>query len=225
MATKADQRIRLTAAQQDYLKAIYQLARGGDRKVATSELARRLRISAAAVTEMLGKLAGLDLVFHDRYHGASLTARGRRVALEVLRHHRLVEMYLTRFLGYRWDEVHDEADQLEHVISERMESRMFEALGRPNEDPHGDPIPSLDGKLVRTDYRSLMACEAGERVTVRRVSDLEAGKLRALAAMGVELGTRIQILEQSLYEGPIAIRLKRRRVDIPIGLARVVYVG
>ena len=224
MVTRESQKTRLSPAQEDYLKAIFQLESDSDKRVATNELARRLRVAPPSVTEMLGKLAGLSLVVHDRYHGASLTARGRRVALEMVRHHRLLEIYLTRVLGYPWDEVHDEAEKLEHVISERMESRMFEALGRPEQDPHGDPIPSIDGNLASSDYRTLLACEAGEQVTVRRVSDREPDKLRALASLGVELGARIKVVDTSVYEAPVAIRLRNRLVQVPIGLARVVYV-
>lgn len=173
---------------------------------------------------MLGKLAAQRLVTYDRYRGASLTDKGKRIAVEMVRHHRLVESYLTNFLGYGWDEVHDEADRLEHVISELMERRMFDALGQPGEDPHGDPIPTIEGKVARSEFRSLIACQVGDRVTIKRVSDQDAHKLRALTSLGLELGAPIEIVEASEYEGPIVIRLRNRRIQVPIGLARAVSV-
>jgi DtxR family Mn-dependent transcriptional regulator len=216
-------RRKLTPSQEDYLKSLYQL--GGDGGlVSTSQLAERLSVSAASATEMLGKLASQGLIAHDRYRGAAVTAEGLRVALELVRHHRLLEMYLTRKLGYGWDEVHDEAEELEHVISERMEERIFEALGRPEIDCHGDPIPTLGGEVAAADYRSLIAVGAGESVRVRRVSDRDPGKLRVLERLGVRLGTELEVVAESEYEGPIAVRVAGRRREVPLGVARAVFV-
>ena len=134
-------RPELSEAQEDYLKQIFLLEEDGSR-VATQALAGRLGVRPASVTEMVGRLAHLGLVEHARYQGVSLTPIGRRIALEMLRHHRLLETYLVRELGYDWDEVHDEAERLEHVISERFERRIAEAMGHPTRDPHGDPIPA-----------------------------------------------------------------------------------
>jgi DtxR family Mn-dependent transcriptional regulator len=217
------QRSKLTQAQEDYLKALYQL-RDSDRAVATSELATRLSVSPASAAEMLGKLAALGLVKHDRYHGAVLTRTGESVALEMIRHHRLLEMYLSEALGYRWDEVHEEAERLEHVISERMEARIYDALGRPNIDPHGDPIPSLAGELEKPRYRSLLEVGRRERVTIRRVSDREPGKLRALEELGLALGEPVEVIAESVYEGPITVGVGGKRRQVPLGLARVVFV-
>jgi DtxR family Mn-dependent transcriptional regulator len=214
----------LTQPQEDYLKALYQL-RGSRHSVSTSELASRMGVSPASVTEMLGKLAGLGLVLHDRYRGCDLTPAGQAVALEMVRHHRLLEMYLAEALGYGWDEVHDEAERLEHVISERMEERIYNVLGRPGLDPHGDPIPSRGGEISSVIDRPLTECAAGGRSTVRRVSDRDAGKLRALEEMGLTLGARVEVLDESRYEGPIAVRIGRRRVSVPLGLARAVFVA
>ena len=212
----------LSQAQQDYVKALFQLRRE-QQSVPTSQLAGRLSVSAAAATEMLGKLAAFGLVSYDRYRGATLTKAGESVALEMVRHHRLIEMYLAKALGYRWDEVHDEAERLEHHISEQMEQRIFEALGRPDLDPHGDPIPTLGGQMTNVDYRSLDECSAGERLTVKRVSDSDAGKLRALHKAGVTLGTRLKIVAASVYEGPIEVRIGKENVQLPLGLARIVF--
>src|SRR5215831_10674918 len=161
---------RYTRAQQDYLKALYHL-QGDRRPVPTSELAQRLRISAASVSEMVGRLSERGLVLHDRYRGQQLTDEGRSLALELVRHHRLLEMFLVQVLGYGLDEVHEEAERLEHVISERMEERIFELLGRPELDPHGHAIPSLAGKVRPLSERPLSECAAGERVRVQGVSD------------------------------------------------------
>jgi DtxR family Mn-dependent transcriptional regulator len=215
-------RSKLTQAQEDYLKALYQL-RQTDRTVSTSELSERLAVSPASAAEMLGKLAALGLVKHDRYRGATLTETGQAVALEMIRHHRLLEMYLSEALGYGWDEVHEEAERLEHVISERMEERIYDALGRPELDPHGDPIPSLEGTLDQPDYRTLLDVRAGETVTVRRVSDRDPDKLRALDDLGIALGASVEVRSESRYEGPIGVVVGGKRVALPIGLARVVY--
>src|SRR6266704_1209280 len=136
--------IRFTRAQEDYLKALYLL--GGDqRPVPTGDLARGRGLSSPSVSQMVTRLTSQGLVEHDRYRGQQLTREGRKVALELVRHHRLLEMFLGQVLGYSWDEVHEEAEHLEHVMSERMEQRIFELLGRPQLDPHGHAIPSLTG--------------------------------------------------------------------------------
>src|SRR5438067_1818867 len=214
----------LTRSQEDYLKALYHLERD-ERPVPTGELAQRLGISAASVSEMVGRLADLQLVRHDRYRGQQLTPDGRRVALELVRHHRLLEVFLVRVLGYGWDEVHDEAERLEHVISERMEKRIFELLGRPELDPHGHAIPTLAGKLPPVSHRALSECRAGEKVTVQRVSDDDPVKLRELERRGLMPGTRIAVVAGSEFEGPIDVRLRGRRESVPLGLARAIFVA
>lgn len=223
MMTTGRTRRRLTQAQEDYLKSLYQLG-GEEGSVGTSQLATELGVSAASATEMMGKLAAQGLVTHDRYRGASLTLDGLAVALEIVRHHRLLEMYLTRKLGYGWDEVHDEAEQLEHVISERMEARIYEALGRPDVDCHGDPIPTLGGEVAPAASRSLVDVRAGERVTVGRVSDRDPGKLRVLEKLALRPGMTLEVLAESEYEGPIHVRVGGRRRQVPLGIARVVFV-
>ncbi len=213
-----------TRAQEDYLKALYLL--GGDEKpVPTRELAQRLGISSPSVSEMVTRLSAQGLVEHDRYRGQQLTREGRKVALELVRHHRLLEMFLVQVLGYGWDEVHDEAERLEHVISERMEQRIFELLGRPELDPHGHAIPTLTGKVRPVSKRRLSECRAGERVVVEGVSDEDAGRLRELDRRGLHPGVRLSIVAGSDYESPIEVRLKTRRESIPLGLARAVFVG
>jgi DtxR family transcriptional regulator, Mn-dependent transcriptional regulator len=218
-----DRRTSLTRSQQDYLKALYQL-HGDHRPVPTGDLAQRLNISSPSVSEMVVKLSAQGLVEHDRYRGQQLTREGRKVALELVRHHRLLEMFLVQVLGYRWDEVHDEAERLEHVISERMEARIFELLGRPELDPHGHSIPSLTGKVRSLSDRALSDCRPGEKVTVQGVSDDDAGRLRELERQGLVPGTRIEVLAESKFESPIDVRIKGRRLSVPLGLARAVFV-
>jgi DtxR family transcriptional regulator, Mn-dependent transcriptional regulator len=224
MATAAlERRSAFTRAQEDYLKALYQL-HGDQRPVPTRDLAQRLGISSPSVSEMVTRLSAQGLVEHDRYRGQQLTREGRKVALELVRHHRLLEMFLVRVLGYGWDEVHEEAERLEHVISERMEQRIFELLGRPELDPHGHAIPSLTGKVRPLSDRPLTECRAGEKVVVQGVSDDDAGKLRELDRRQILPGTRIDVLAPSEYEGPIEVRIKGRHESVPLGLARAIFV-
>jgi DtxR family Mn-dependent transcriptional regulator len=216
-------RTTFTRSQEDYLKALF-LLHGDTRPVPTGDLAQRLGISSPSVSEMVARLSAQGLVEHDRYRGQQLTREGRKVAVELVRHHRLIEMFLVKVLGYSWDEVHDEAERLEHVISERMEARIFELLGRPELDPHGHAIPTLGGKLRSVSDRALSECGAGERVVVQGVSDDDAGRLRELERRGLMPGTWIEVVRTSEYEAPIECRIKGRRVAVPLGLARAIFV-
>ena len=219
-----ERRSSFTRSQEDYLKALY-LLRGDERPVPTRELAQRLGISSPSVSEMVTRLTAQGLVEHDRYRGQQLTREGRKVALELVRHHRLLEMFLVRVLGYTWDEVHDEAERLEHVISERMEQRIFELLGRPELDPHGHAIPTLGGRVRAVSRRSLGECRAGERVVVAGVSDDDPARLRELERRGLRPGARLDVVAESEFEGPIEVRLKGRRESVPLGLARAIFVA
>ena len=223
MVEQLERRSTFTRSQEDYLKALYLLG-GGGRPVPTRELAQRLGISSPSVSEMVTRLSSQGLVEHDRYRGQQLTREGRKVALELVRHHRLLEMFLVQVLGYRWDEVHDEAERLEHVISERMEQRIFELLGRPELDPHGHAIPTLTGKVRPVSNRPLSECKAGEKLVVQGVSDDDPGKLRELERRGLLPGTRLAVLVASEFEGPIEVRLRGRRESVPLGLARAIFV-
>jgi DtxR family transcriptional regulator, Mn-dependent transcriptional regulator len=216
-------RSALTRSQQDYLKALY-LLHGDLRPVPTGDLAQRLGISSPSVSEMVTRLSTQGLVDHDRHRGQQLTREGRKVALELVRHHRLLEMFLVQVLGYGLDEVHEEAERLEHVISERMEARIFELLGRPELDPHGHAIPTLAGKVRPLSERALSDCHTGETIIVQGVSDDDPGRLRELERRGLLPGTRIEVAKTSEYEGPIECRIKGRRVSVPLGLARAIYV-
>ena len=223
MVEQLERRSTFTRSQEDYLKALYQL-HGDQRPVPTRDLAQRLGISSPSVSEMVTRLSAQGLVEHDRYRGQQLTREGRKVALELVRHHRLLEMFLVQILGYSWDEVHDEAERLEHVISERMEQRIFELLGRPELDPHGHAIPTLGGKVRPLSDRPLSECRAGEKVVVQGVSDDDAGRLRELERRGLVPGARIEVTAESKFESPIAVRINGHRSNIPLGLARAVFV-
>ncbi len=216
-------RSTFTQSQEDYLKALYHL-HGDTGPVPTRDLAQRLGISSPSVSEMVTRLSAQGLVEHDRYRGSQLTREGRKVALELVRHHRLLEMFLVQVLGYHWDEVHEEAERLEHVISERMEQRIFELLGRPELDPHGHAIPSLTGKVRPESKRALNDGRAGEKVVVQGVSDDDPARLRELDRRGLVPGTQIEVIAVSEYEGPIEVRIKGKRVSIPLGLARAIFV-
>jgi DtxR family Mn-dependent transcriptional regulator len=223
LVEQLERRSTFTRSQEDYLKALYQL-HGDVRAVPTRDLAQRLGISSPSVSEMVTRLSAQGLVVHDRYRGQQLTREGRKVALELVRHHRLLEMFLVQVLGYSWDEVHDEAERLEHVISERMEQRIFELLGRPELDPHGHAIPTLTGKVRPVSNRPLSECRAGEKLVVQGVSDDDPVRLRELERRGLLPGTRLEVIEESKFEGPISVRIKGRRVSIPLGLARALFV-
>jgi DtxR family Mn-dependent transcriptional regulator len=219
-----ERRSTFTRSQEDYLKALYQLG-GDERPVPTRELAQRLGISSPSVSEMVTRLSTQGLVEHDRYRGQQLTREGRKVALELVRHHRLLEMFLVRVLGYSWDEVHDEAERLEHVISERMEQRIFDLLGRPELDPHGHAIPTLGGKVRPVSHRALSEANPGEKLVVAGVSDDDPVKLRELERRNLMPGTPIAVVAGSEFEGPVEVKVKGRRSSVPLGLARAIFVS
>jgi len=198
--------MELTDAIQDYLKEIYKLEAAG-RRATTSALAEVLEISAPSVTAMLKKLASLGLVEHERYHGAKLTEQGERVALEVIRHHRLIEQYLVKTLGLPIDAVHVEADRLEHALSEELEAHIDRTLGFPTSDPHGDPIPGPDLRLVPTEATPLSALEAGAKATVSRVPDRDGDVLRYLTKLKLVPGSRLEVRESAPFGGPVTVRV------------------
>jgi DtxR family transcriptional regulator, Mn-dependent transcriptional regulator len=198
--------MELTDAIQDYLKEIYKLEAAG-RRATTSALAEVLEISSPSVTAMLKKLATLGLVKHERYRGATLTEQGERVALEVIRHHRLIEQYLVETLGIPIDAVHVEADRLEHALSEELEAHIDRTLGFPTRDPHGDPIPGPDLKLERADLTPLSALEPGAKATVERVPDGNGELLRYLSELKLVPGSRLQMRELAPFDGPVTVRV------------------
>ena len=177
----------LSAPVEDYLKAIYDLERSGE-PAETNAIAKRLDIAPASVSGMVRRLARQGLITHERYHGARLTAGGRRAALQTIRRHRVIEAYLTEALGYSWDRVHDEAERLEHAASDELIDRMAKAIGEPETDPHGAPIPSREGTLKERAAIPLASLPEGATARVERVSDKSAERLRYLAELGVVPG-------------------------------------
>jgi DtxR family Mn-dependent transcriptional regulator len=206
---------------EDYLKAIFHLGRSGD-SVTTQALADRMAVSPASVTKMLKRLAEVRLVKYEKYQGVLLTESGRRVAVEILRHHRLLELFLTRALGYTWDEVHDEAELLEHFISEKLEARIAELLGHPAFDPHGAPIPTLDGELPQSDHSRLAEQDLYQPCEVTRVSDSDAGVLKELAALCIVPGITVTMLGRP-PDGLYHLRVGRREVLCPPALCAKVW--
>ena len=208
---------------EDYVKAIYKLERKGE-KVTTSALALQLQLADASITDMLKKLSEKGLVHYARYRGAGLTATGRRAALKIVRRHRLWEMYLSRFLGFSWDKVHDEAERLEHVTSEDLERRLDEALGFPRSDPHGDPIPDAQGLIGALEATSLATCAPGDVVKVQRVSDADPHLLQHATKLGITLERKLAVKEKRNFDGSMVIRVGVKSEFISDQMARAIFV-
>lgn len=208
----------LTVSTEDYLKVIYELGGSGVR-VSTNQVAERLRVKAASVTGMLQKMASAEppLVDYQKHHGAILTPTGQTAALEVIRHHRLLELFLSKFLGYSWDEVHFEADRLEHVISEEMEERISQALGDPRRDPHGEPIPTRDFQLPPHSALPLSALRPGQQAVVERVENANPELLRYLAGMQVVPQARIRIINYSPFDGNLSLQVNGGDQPVVLG--------
>jgi DtxR family Mn-dependent transcriptional regulator len=208
----------LSQSIEDYLKAVYELTRDEER-ASTNALAEYLDVAPASVTGMLQKLAETEppLLEYQKHRGVQLTRQGEKVALETIRHHRLLELFLHQILGYEWDEVHDEADRLEHVISEMFEERIAAALGDPNHDPHGDPIPRPDLSLPDSDATLLSTLRAGEGGLVTRVRDTRPELLRHLSEQGVVPGAEIHVTEYSEFDGNLHLHLEGSPDEIVLG--------
>jgi len=211
----------LSQAIQDYLKAIYTLAQR-ERPVTTTGLAVHMDVAPASVTNMVKRLARLRLLRHTPYHGVVLTEAGEKVALEVIRHHRLLELYLSRHLGVSLDRVHGEADRLEHVISEDLEERIAAALGEPELDPHGDPIPTREGAVPTTTALALSAATAGQRGVISRVSDRDQRVVKELASAGLLPGVAVEVIATG--SRTLAVRVEGRRQRINSALAEAIYL-
>jgi DtxR family transcriptional regulator, Mn-dependent transcriptional regulator len=213
----------LSDAIQDYLKTIYLLQENRE-AVATSTVAARLGVTAPSVSAMLRKLAGRKLVCYAPYQGVLLTRAGERIALAVLRRHRILELYLARVLGYRWDQVHAEADRLEHAISAECGERLFQALGRPTRDPHGHPIPTRTGAVPFVALAPLAEVPVGTPALIAWVSDQDPAMLRSLGARGLGLGTAVTVLAKKPFGGPITVRSGNRAHVLGPALVRQIRV-
>jgi DtxR family transcriptional regulator, Mn-dependent transcriptional regulator len=192
----------VSVAVQDYAKAIYSI--GGE--VSNSAIAERLCVSPASASAMVKRLESLGLVVHRPYQGVTLTDAGERVALEVIRHHRLIELYLAQALGMPWDRVHEEAEVLEHAISPQLSELIAAALGNPKRDPHGDPIPTPEGQIEERPTCSLAELEPGDAGTLVRVSDSDPEMLRYLSQRGITPGDRFEVTDKQPFDGPLSVR-------------------
>lgn len=213
----------ITQAIQDYLKIIYKIEETGE-SVTTNAIAERLKVTQPSVTGMVKKLSDMNLISYTPYQGVELTEAGRKIALEVIRHHRLLELYLAKAMGYSWDQVHNEAEKLEHVISEEFEERMAEILGNPSADPHGAPIPSKGGAIEERKLVTLTSIEAGQRVRIRQVSDRDPEKLRHLAGIGIYPEVTILVIEKAPFEGPLLVKIGEKEHYLGPGLTDCILV-
>ena len=213
----------ISASAQDYAKAVYALEAQEGAAVSTNDLAERLGVTPGSVSAMVRKLSDVGLVEHEPYHGVRLTAQGRRVALEVLRHHRLIELFLSEELGMSWDRVHAEAEVLEHVLSEDLEQLIATRLGDPTLDPHGDPIPTVEFGIDEPAARSLDELPLGASGRLVRVSD-DPEMLRYLAGLGIALGDRLEVVGRQPFGGPVFVRFGDREHPIGGALARAMRI-
>ena len=213
---------------ENYVKSIYLIAardRGGESSVATGELAQALGVSPGTVTGMLKTLSEADLATYAPYEGARLTASGKRLALKVLRRHRLLELFLVETLRLSWAEVHEEAEHMEHAVSDRLIDRIDDFLGRPAVDPHGDPIPSADGSFTEPEGRPLCDLAVGEHFRLVRVVDQDPSFLRYLTDCGLDLGTLGEVLENRPESGAVILKAKERVVALGREAAAKILVG
>lgn len=210
--------VMTTPAVEDYLKAIYQLAEG-DAAVGTSAIAERLGVAPGSVTGMLKRLGRDGLVSHERYQGARLTALGRREAIRMIRRHRVLELFLVEVLGYTWDQVHPEAERLEHAASDALVDRMAAVLGDPEADPHGHPIPSPAGQIRARALPTLAELDAGDRAVLRRVRDDDPEALRYLARLNLIPGVELEVVEESVGRGPLRVRISGVEETVGLELA------
>lgn len=209
---------------EDYVKTIYTLAQE-ESPVSTSRVATARSVKPASATSMIQRLAKLNLVNYEKHYGVTLTETGEKLALEVIRHHRLLELYLMEALGFRWDEVHEQADILEHVISEKMEERIAAALNYPTFDPHGDPIPALDGSMAALNTTALSDVPVGERARVARIlDDSNSELLRYLAGLGLVPGTEVRVAVVAPFLGPLTIEMGKTSQVIGRNLADHILV-
>ncbi|MFT4188627.1 MAG: metal-dependent transcriptional regulator [Aeromicrobium sp.] len=209
----------LSANAQNYLKAVWGLAEWSDEPVTASDIAAKTGMKTSTVSGAVAKLADQGLLEHARYGAVSLTPEGERYAVAMVRRHRLIETFLVQVLDYRWDQVHDEADRLEHVVSDLMVERMAERLGHPTRDPHGDPIPDASGAVVRPDAAQLLTVAPGSRVRVERISDDDPSMLQHFADHGLDIGVTATVEEPAPYADALSLRIDGRDAPLPLGQA------
>jgi DtxR family Mn-dependent transcriptional regulator len=215
----------LTGPVEDYLKVIYELERRGG-LAGTNEIAAALGIAAPSVSGMIRRLSGQGLVTHAPYKGVQLTREGRRAALRTIRRHRVIESYLTQALGYPWDRVHDEAERLEHAASDELIDRMAAAIGEPETDPHGAPIPTREGTMgAEPELSALAELADGAQARIARVGDRDGERLRYLSNLGMAIGAEVELVSREPYDGPITVKVGGKRRVIGPELARHIFVA
>ena len=214
----------LSQSVEDYLKAIYKLETE-EQGASTTRIAESLDVSSASATNMVKRLSKMGLVNYQSYKGATLTSSGRKIALEIIRHHRLLELYLLEVMGYSWDEVHDEAEKLEHHISEQFEDKIAELLDNPTHDPHGDPIPTKDGIMPSMEAESLIDAEEGHHYLVSRVKNQDPELLRYLEKIGLLPGAKLTIKEKGPFRGPITLLIENQKQVLGHEVAEHIYIA
>ncbi len=214
----------LSQAVEDYLKTIYTLEAEGD-KATTTKIADSLDVSSASATNMVKRLSKMGLVDYESYKGASLTKSGKKIALEIIRHHRLLELYLLEVMGYSWDEVHDEAEKLEHHISEQFEDKIAQLLDDPTHDPHGDPIPTKDGLMPEIDTHPLSEAKPDQDYIVSRVKDQDPELLRYLEKIGLLPGIKVKVKEKAPFKGPITLLIENNEQVIGNDVAGSIFIA
>ncbi len=220
----ANKQAPLSTAIEDYLKAIYELQTDSG-AATTTALAAAVGVSPASVTKMIKKLADMKLVRHLPYRGVELTPSGEKIALEIVRHHRLIELFLNQALDIPWDQVHDEAHRLEHVLSDNLEDHISDFLGNPTQDPHGDPIPTKAGTVEPMERRSLVDLEPGMRAVVRRVTDQDPAHLRYIRDLGLVPQASVNVVDRAPFNGPVRVRVGTQEHTLDYELARHIQVG
>lgn len=209
---------------EDYLKAIYKLENEAEGGVSTSRLAKEMDVASASVTNMVKRLSDMGLVTYESYYGSRLTETGEKIALEIIRHHRLLELYLKEIMGYSWDEVHDEAEKLEHHISEQFEDKIAELLDHPDFDPHGDPIPDKDGKMPVLQSKSLTDVPSNAPFIIRRVKNQNPELLRYLEKQGLLPGVKVEVIKKEPFEGPVQLKAENGEMTIGYKIAEDIFV-
>ena len=219
---------RFSTSIEDYLKAIYDLTQEQER-ASTNEIAEQMGVTPASATGMIQRLAAANppLIVYQKHHGVSLTVEGEQTALEIIRHHRLLETFLQEKLGYTWDEVHDEADRLEHVISEELEERISQALGDPSYDPHGDPIPNRQFQIPAQSTMHLSDLRSGDRAVIQRINDDDPELLRYLSSIGLTPHCEVTVLEASPFDGNLHLSIHGQASSVVLGMrvTRQIYVS
>lgn len=209
---------------EDYLKGVYQLRHRTGSPVSTSDLAKHLKVGDGSVTDMVKRLSAKKLLHYVPYRGVTLTEDGKKLAMKTIRRHRLWEMFLVHHLGYSWDEVHEEAERLEHVTSAELEKRLDRALGSPSSDPHGDPIPTSEGELAEFHNQSVSECEEGKQYKIIRVSDASPELLQYLHKHGLALNKRIRIKQLIAFDGSVVVEWNKKEILFSAPMARGIFV-